>query len=520
MKKLVNEYRNFINTHLRLLIFNVIITMVVFGIHCISVTTFIDTDTVLTNQGSTLDWVQIGRWGSVLLQKILHLSDYNPYVSMGLGFVFIILFLMTFCFFFYEVSGGKEYPFWVFCLLFLTHPIFACQWFFQLQNAEVSFSIFLIAVSLILVFRWIKEGKIGCLVPALVFMPIAFTTYETNYALYICGALFGFLLLPEIKKGRAGWSICLKLILTYAAAALVGYGISRIGLDRAYNDAYQTFLWGKSPAEALEHLGRYFKMMLTGSNYIYGHTYQLLLAAGILYLIFCRDTVREHLKKGGVLRILAVIVFLISAFLLPLVQGQAPTYRHQYTLSFVVGAGVMAVVQAFREQASVRDAEKTKSLYRKTGEVFGILLVLAVLAVSITQTEVTLRLWYTDRIRYEQDSAMLNGIMDDMHEAGISENGQSIIYVGKWEAPLNAACAKNEDAIGVSYFAYFAKAPYLLSSDGLRKLALIQGYNVKSVTIDQAQAANEMAKKMPCWPDKGYISQGNGFVVVKLSGEE
>ena len=78
--------------------------------------------------------------------------------------------VMTFCFFFYEVSGGKEYPFWVFCLLFLTHPIFACQWFFQLQNAEVSFSIFLIAVSLILVFRWIKEGKIGYLVPALVFM--------------------------------------------------------------------------------------------------------------------------------------------------------------------------------------------------------------------------------------------------------------------------------------------------------------------------------------------------------------
>ena len=521
MKNLFADYRNFIKSHVGLLIFNTAAAALVFGIALISNTVFVDTDTMLNHQGSSLDWLPIGRWGSVLIQKLFHLSAYNPYVSMCFGLVFIILFLETYSYFFYMVSGRKELPFWIFTGLFISHPIFVFQWNFQLQNAEVAFSIFLTAAALILIFAWLENGSRLLLALGILAMPVAFTTYETNYALYISGALIGFLFLSGLKKGKEAWGTVLKLAVTFLAGAAVGFFISRIFLNRAIDDAYGSIWWLTKPGEAAAALKSYFAAVLGGSGTFYGHCYQVLLFACVLLLIFRRKEIRDRIRLEGAPAVIAAVLFLFSAFLMPVLQGHDSTYRNQYNLPFVTASGIMALWWLLKRREECPAETGSSAAARPHRTAAGLrraaccLLLVASCFLMLLQSQVTLRLWYTDRVRYDQDCRMLDSVMDDMHEAGISEVGKSVIYVGLWSAPLNAACFTYQESIGLSFFQI--SHSFTANSDHLKSFARIRGYNVAEVTDAQAQQASAAGRDMPSWPNEGYIREIGNVIVVKLS---
>jgi hypothetical protein len=520
MGELWKQYKKFIASHKGLLIFNAAAVLIVYGVCFISDTVFLDTDNMMVHQMSTLDWLPIGRWGSVVLQKLFHLSAFNPYFSLALAFIFIVLFLETFSFFFYSVSGEKEYPFWIFCGLFISHPVFVYQWFFKLQNPEVAFSIFLIALSLILIFRWIRTDRKVFLVTGVLIMPVAFTTYEANYALYLSGALAGFLLLKGIRRGKEAWTVCLKLALTFLCGAAAGFGISRIFLNPTVNDAYATFLWTKAPAaQCLKNIGEYLKGVLLGVNQNCGKGYTFMLLAAAAAILFHLPRVKERIRETGAPLVIAFFLFLLSAFTMPILLGQASTYRNQYTLPFVLAAGLMASAASFDQERQELMRGKAAGLLSKMPGLAGIAVLAFILAAGLQQTQTTMRLWYTDRVRYEQDCSMLDSIVSDMHQAGISETNQKVIFYGTWEAPLNPACVTQTEFIGRSYFDSSSYKNEISFSNQLYLFAVIRGYAFAAPGETEADEAGKEAASMPSWPEKGYIRQENGYVIVKLPSQ-
>lgn len=518
MKELFNEYSEFVRKHTHLLIFNIVLVLLVFGVRFIGNTVFIDTDTMLVNQGTTMDWLPIGRWGLVITQYVLHLLHYNPYVSMGLAVIFILLFLETFCFFFQYVRNGKEYPCWLFCGLFISHPIFAFQWVFQLQNTEVAFSIFLTALSLILIFRWLFTGSRACLLFGILLMPWAFASYETNYVLFICGALAGFLMTDRVAKGRETRVFCIRLILAYAVGAAATFAVTNLFfLNRKINDAYGTFLWLKDAGKCVSNLKHYFKTVLTGGSGFYGIAFLVMLLAVILYAVLHTERIREM----GAFRIFAFFMLLVSAFILPLITGQAATYRNQYNLPFVTSAVLAWLAGDFlAEWKSLPKGEHLSGVkWRQVRKGACVVLIGACLLAMLTQTETTLRLWYTDRIRYDQDCRMMDSVVDELRAEGINEKGQAIVFTGNWEAPLNPACYGAVESFGLSYFTLSAYINpfFYYSNANLAKFARIRGYEFADVSREQAADAAGIAASMPSWPEKGCIRQADGYIVVKLS---
>ena len=122
---------------------------------------------------------------------------------------------------------------------------------------------------------------------------------------------------------------------------------------------------------------------------------------------------------------------------------------------------------------------------------------------------------YTDDIRYRDDVNTARMIASDLYQTeGYQE--LPVIFVGEKDAELNGACLE-ADLYGYSFF----KWDY---SDGNPTGATwrILGFmNTLGIDLEDgsrfAEKALKTAENMPYFPQKGYISVQDKYVVIKLS---
>ena len=137
----------------------------------------------------------------------------------------------------------------------------------------------------------------------------------------------------------------------------------------------------------------------------------------------------------------------------------------------------------------------------------------------LLQTQTTLRIWYTEDVRYSQDYSMLQNIITDMRLNDINYMEKPVIFIGKWDAPLNPSCLGVVEMVGISHFSMFSTTEplYYYSSLGIYRLAVINGYNLKEPTIDDVEEAKKEGQDMANWPNKGYIKEMDSIIIVRLS---
>lgn len=504
MKKLSVGFLEFCKRNHRLLLFNIIVVGIVFGSRIFSNNVSVDTDLMTVNPYFKYNWLEIGRWGLILFQKIFHMRWFNPYIETSLAYLTIVLFLMIYCYLFDCLkSKDKKLNYFIFCALFITHPIFVFQWFFKLQCFEIALSIFLIPVSLLFIFEWINENKYLYLIISLILSIISFSCYQTNVLLYIATALFAYVLKYEKESNfKTNFIVCTKLILSFMSAFLINTIFSKIFFIKSGYLTDSIYWKNYSFKECIANIIAYVKEVLFGSV-VMTSIFSILL---IIFLLLFIKVKKQKLHDFFIWFV--ILVFLFSPFLLSFYMGGSPFYRSQYALPFVIGAGLMLAISML------------KNTFKNELEIVIKYSLLIICSFTILlQTQTTLRLWYTEDIRYSQDYNMLQNLVNDMRVNNINYMEKPVAFIGKWEAPLNPSCLGVVEMIGISHFSMFSSTEpmYYYSSLGINRLARINGYSLKEPSIEDINKAKEEAKDMPNWPKKGYVKETDSIIIVRLS---
>ena len=84
MIDLLRKYMLFFKTHVKLIIFNCVLVAIIFGSRIFNTNITIDTDIMIVYPETTYNWLNIGRWGLILLQKVFGMRWFNPYIECAI----------------------------------------------------------------------------------------------------------------------------------------------------------------------------------------------------------------------------------------------------------------------------------------------------------------------------------------------------------------------------------------------------------------------------------------------------
>lgn len=466
----------------------------------------IDTLLFTVSPETNYNWLGIGRWGMVLTKKLGGLSRYNPFAVSVFAFIMMILACVIWAYLFYSVSGENRGVFFAFGIIFFTNQVFALQFFFQIQVFELMFSMLLIPIALMLIYNWIDNKKLSFCIAGIACMVWIFSTYQSNVILYISGAISCFLLYKQ-NNLKDSVQIILKLVLTF----LIGY-ILYILINKLFftSSGYleSNIWWGKlSVKECVDLIWQHMIQLLIGAGVFFNKCYLALLI--ILTMIFFAEIRNYNLLRF--VKCIALGVLLLMPFAMTLYLGHMPVERSQTSIGFVLGIGFVLVYCYF--------STNKKYIIRKLG------LLLTIMIIGITmqkQMYTTLKLYYTDDIRFKEDIYILQQIQNDINEIG-GFRDRAVIFIGKREANLNASCypagTQGIEYYGTSCFSLMTdtKPYYYTSSFIINDLSATIGMPFLKPTVEQVERAREFAVDMPSWPSKGAVVGTEDMIVVKLS---
>ena len=130
----------------------------------------------------------------------------------------------------------------------------------------------------------------------------------------------------------------------------------------------------------------------------------------------------------------------------------------------------------------------------------------------------TMRLNYTDSVRYESDVRTAYALMEDLNELGEKAHVYPIVFIGKRPAELNNSCVVGE-TIGSSFFEQDAEVEPrgFYSTRRMIHFMHVLGGDYHRGDETHALKAAEYSKHMEIWPKEGSIVLQDECIIVKLS---
>lgn len=566
----VRDLRDYVKKHWRLLAASMAAMLICYGFLVFCGNIRIDTEELMNNPGSNLGWLVIGRWSLVLFKKMLGLTVHNTVASGIWFFLFFWLGANLLTFALYHFARRKEcWNYWIFLLLYATSNIWCYQIYFSLQQAEVALAMLLLVIAAFLAMkacfapvlsgRGERERKdILCngvgigLSAVLLFLDLGAYQALAAYYIAICLVLF-LVMLPEpgnvvagagsaektevCKAGKSGelravWRGIALLIVHFCAvyAAYSAY-VKCFMVSSDYMESQMG--WGRLAfLDCVKNILRTAKNVLIGygpRNFsFYGCGVLLLLAA--LFVLW-----RRRRCRGLLLPALGMIGILSVPFLMTIYMGEMLVTRSQFALPVAaafLGMYGIGVLESARKPGTERNGEQacdagTDDVRGRTakkcgGRALGYLTFAGRLCIVITivlQMGYDLRLTYTDTVRFREDAAVTEALLEELQSVcgGLPE--QPVIFVGYRRAELSGICRRTE-MYGWSFYEWDYSADNPTGATH-RIAGFVKAYAGKSLnenaTEEQRQAAARLAKTMPDFPADGSICVTDDFVVVRLS---
>ena len=202
------------------------------------------------------------------------------------------------------------------------------------------------------------------------------------------------------------------------------------------------------------------------------------------------------------------IVLLGSSFLLAIYKGSGLIPRTQLSVAVVSAALLLFAYDSLHSFSN-----------QKAVNIASLILCFAVAVPVVHGINLNWRNFYTDDIRYQQELAFSQRIVADLsNNYGDLLDEYPVVFVGKWSAPLNSACVR-EDMWGRTlfeqdYMAYGNPAYNTFRINGFLRSAL--GVWYLDATPEQQAIAVEAAEGMDTYPSESSIMVVDGIIVVKL----
>lgn len=507
----------------------------------------IDTEDLIHIRGDFYGgWLNTGRQGLIALKWLMDSLGFNPYLA---GLLTVLFFGLAVSAFFLlwdrmlPLKCRKGMIAWAAGGMFLiAHPVLTEQFYFTLQSVEICLGMLLTAAALYLVTRYREIGGRWRLAGSILILLLTFSVYQAFVVLFIFGTVS--VLLPEAiavlaregqKEEKVSAGMLLKGIVPYLGVFLVAFCINTLITTIFFSASDYLggqIIWGKFAwLDNLRAIAGHVVKVLTGYQSLHYHFTFGLLSVIVFCLVIMKMTggvkgrnsavtsdknprersmAEPYEKRGGAV---AVILFyfaalLLTPFLMTLICGGAPAVRSQLVLPFVTGYLAYLAVSLLPSE-DIREKINCK--------IVTLLVALVCVAGIFSETATTMSLYYTDRMRYDQDVSLGRELITEIERAAGGEE-LPVAVIGRKPFSGNHACVLGE-IIGKSFFDHDVEVDPQYYWSTRRALGFLHtlGADYKQVGIEQFGNAVQEAADMPVWPAEESVQVRDGMVLIKLS---
>ena len=527
-------FLQFLKENTMLVLISALTIFLVYGAKLTTICFGVDTEHRIATQGY-LNWLQIGRFGLVALQKLWcnflpNKELFNPYLSVIFGCMFLFLAALLWCFLLEVFSGGfiKKIAYIPFVIMFISHQVWTEQIYFALQSAECLFITFASPIAVYAMFLGTVKKDIKRITLGVLLAVFCTSVYQGVFILICCGICAVFVLFKENTKleSKEYTRICITLFALMLVCAMCYFILNKIiqMILQVEKSDYLLKMVGndrKSVKWAILNIGVYIYKLVFAHCTVISRIAEpimaraartgwkaveqiresslmaniLILPAVIAYIFFVLKS-----EKKSVLYIAAAFCVPLSCFVLVLIGGGDAPLRSQYVLPFAIGFVMMYGVSRIK------------------GEIFFKLAVALFLLCGIKQVFVCSMLNYSDVMRYKADVRLSNYIAQKIKEVNTNEDIPVFLY-GVYHPRFAGNYIKGE-VCGYSSFEWDNGVNLTDSTSRGIDFMKTQGYNFSPVKLEDTQLiekARLIGETMSDFPSTDSVKNVGDVVVVRLS---
>lgn len=404
----------------------------------------------------------VGRWVLFLLNKVVSLAEFVPFVTDFAAVVLLVLAAVVWSALFYSVLGEKVpvvgYAF--FAAVFLSCPLISEVFTYFLHNG-IAIGYLCCGISLCLIREWqcssrkmqknqgMRE-KLRCLattkiMAASVFLWIAMGCYESFMILWLSGLML-LLLTERIVSGRQQKDVFATLVAG-AATALLAIVLRSLMIVAVTKVFHLEYLQGEAVQRSVtEMLGWMLEpgalgalaMILKRTFVLYGvFAYAYLpirifvLAAAVITVV----TLVRVIRGRDLWALVLLPAAYLAAFSLVFIEGKATLYRSAQFLPVFCGYGVLLFCYAVWQLTASGAGKAEKTAGRKAaGGVRG-LAVLLLVVITWNQCMDMTRWFYVDKKKYDVAVKTVDQIAMDLEQN--FDTSKPVIFTGNYEIPYS-----------------------------------------------------------------------------------
>ena len=478
-----------------------------FGIRLISNSFSIDTEFYINHYKTDWNWwLGLNRWGLVFINNLLSIGPLVIFQANFMTMVFILVYSVLFSYLFYLYIPDKfkekylKYQF-IFPIIFITSPIFAEQYNFTNQNVAVSLAICLCAISLILFHHADKLNKgkrILINIIALAITVLAFGVYQSIVPLFILivACLY---FLECLRTQDNSWKFLGNMIIKFIIICIIYFIISKIvGGENSY---LQTG-WSAFGIDCFKNIYNVIISVLKCDTIFYNVSYliAIVMMVGINIYLFLK-------KKNNFGIVISSIGILLAPFYIMFITGVDQLKRTQFNYSFVIGFIFLIAFLLL--------------ITHKKVKYIGYFVMILALGIAYKQSVITGTLFYSDSVRFENDTILATKIQNKIEEKDWYGSNEDYTLVILGNKPCSAVnCYLQGEVMGHSFFAFDYQYVYGPSQRANAFMKTL-GYDYDIPTEEEFTMAKEYAKNehVGIFPSSDSIVKKDDIIIVRLSDE-
>jgi len=493
MEEKIN-FKSFMKKNYIIIILIFIAGLLIYGFKLTHYSISIDTEVIINNYDAMMNsWLSIGRFSLIFIKWIFHLNPFNAMFATWTMIICFVLSVILLIYIFYKISKGKinSIQMLLFGLMILTSPIFAEQFNFLLQSAEVAFTMILLNIGLYFFYKGITKNRLYFII-TIIFFAFCYGCYQAFVPLSICLLMcIGFIRSEEDTEVKNNIKYFIITILIVICSLVLYQVISKLVLNyfQLETSSYLTdqILWFKdSKLTVLYNLIKYAGKVLIG----YGNFYNL--GYGIALLLIVMYLIKNKINKKNISSIFYLLAIIISPFLLSLLTGQAETIRAQFALPF----SIAFICCYLYDQNIIKNKIKHTVL---------ILLILS-------QFLITIQLFYSDYIRYQEDVLLAEQIMEKITPLLTEE--KRVVFLNTYSH--DEKLITKGETMGYSFFEWDKTTEIGVNGRVTGFLGTL-GYHLTYPTIEDVKKAKELELEMETWPNQDSILEYDNLIIIRLS---
>ncbi len=507
----------------------------------------------------------VGRWVLFVLNKIVHISDFAPFVTDCVAVLILMLAVTVWGTLFYTVLGERipRWGYWLFSGIFLSCPLIAEVFTYYLHNG-IAIGYLACGVSLCLLRDGLnavtqkKKSAVSRLAGAMAAMVVAMGCYESFMIVWLVGLLM--LLLAERLAG-GGKKVFLKLVCAAIVAAvamvvrsivielvIAVFGLQELRDEAVLRSVTELLGWMFEPGAWAE-----FAMILKRLFVMYGvfaYAYYPIKVFVMAAVVTCLFGIWRSVRQKDVWIVLLTAGVFVAAFLLAVVEGKATLYRSAQFLPLVCAFGALMGAYVVSEVAGSlmkRAGGVGKGIKWRVAVAKVVRIVFGVAAASILWNQCTdLNKWfYVDYNKYQYTRDYMCRVGDVLERD--FDLSKPVVFTGEWDNPESIVgdayvAIGSEDFFKLkrvtdlvdehllekfyrSHGVWVAQTPSLSvvswgkyafeTDEELVRFMAHHGYEIKPLLDTSCyEQAEEYALEMPSFPQEGAIEDMGNYIIV------